>query len=422
MSVFDSTLQSVFPSVFVDGRRRPDAVTLRINNEVYQAWDSITIQRALESMCGSFSIAMADKWRDSGEAWPLVPGAEVLIQIGKENALTGYIDKVAASVKSDTRTITVNGRDRTADLVDSSAFANPSVFKNLDIEQLAKKFATQIFGIPVVVDADLGNKFIKFPVKQGETVFEMLERAAKLRGLLLLTDEKGQLVITNRSGGDIGAAPELSGKAPSVKNLVAAATFAPPAITKSAVSFVQGENVLEAQATYDDSDRYQTYFVKGQSSGDDLFFGKSVTAVEAFARDLRIKRARIKILIADGNVDKTAAQKRANWEAIVRATKALNVTLKVQGWQKPDGTLYKLNELARVDCKYIGIDADLLITGLAFSKTSAGKTLTTVKLSRPDSYDPSKSELTEDSDPAKELGWKGQGIPEAYNAIRGLFG
>jgi len=420
VTILDQALEQTFPSVFNRNGLIPDAVTVIAGTSVYDSWESIRINRTLEALSSDFSISMADKWRDSKSKWPLVPGTPLLVKIGRESVINGYIDTLDVSISNEDRVIQITGRDKTGDLVDSSAYSDPSEFKNIKLEALAKKFATEIFGIKVKTEADTGLPFQKFTIKQGETVFEMLERAAKLRGLLLLSNANGDLVITSRSGGDIGDAPSLGSDAPSISKLTKAFDFPTGGLLKSEVALVQGENILEARAAFDDTERFQTYFVKGQSAGSDIFNGKSVTQVSATARDLAIKRSRTKILIADGSVDKTAAQKRANWEAIVSATRALEVNVKVQGWQKSDGKLWDVNELIRVEAPFIGVDADLLTTNVTLLKSIDSGTITNIRLSRPDSYNASSKELSADSDPANNLGWESQSISAAIDAVRGL--
>ena len=401
-----------FPSVFQNGLLIDDSVTVVIGKiaTVYDAWKEIKIQRSMEQVSSSFIISLADKWRETNDLWPLKPGAPIAIKIGKENVLNGYIDTMNVDIKNDDRTVEISGRDLTGDLVDSSAFTSPGTYKNIKVDALAKKFATDIFGIKVTAEVDVGDSFKKFTVKQGETVFEMLERAAKLRGLLLISDNDGNLIITNRSGGNADVSSG-STTAPSLKNLVAQTSFTVTAASESStVALIQGENIIEAKASYDYSDRFQTYLVKGQAVSSDTFNGKKNTSVSAVARDLTIERSRTKIIIADGTVDKSSAQKRANWEAIVRASKAVDVIVKVQGWkQTQGGKLWKPNILVSLEAGFIGLQGiKLLVTSVQFTKSIDEGTVTMLKLTRPDAYIPEQKTLEKKDDPTEELGWKAQ--------------
>lgn len=390
------------PSLFDGPDRLVDAVSIVVGTKAYSAWQSVSIGKDLDSLCSTFSIEMADKWKQTGGEWPIKTGAPMMVRIGKETVMNGYIDKLDVSVSNEDRSITANGRDRTGDLVDSSALSDKNQFKNVTVKDLCDHFCS-LYGIPVLVTAkDIGKKFSSFSTKQGETVFECLERAAKLRGLLLTSNYVGALVITNRAGGNIEAVP-------SVKNLKTEYDFLKDALAaatqlRSPNDLVQGENIISASASYDNTDRFQQYLAKGQSAGTDSLFGIAATQPQAAAFDRGIERFRPKIVIAEGNADIVACQKRAAWEATVRAAKACQVNVVVQGWLRSDKTLWAINELVNLQASYIGIpNQQMLVVGINFTKDQRG-TLTTLKLTRPDAFNP-KLIVEESNDPLKKLGW-----------------
>lgn len=363
-----------------------DAVTITLGtlSTVYDGWESIRIQRSLEQIAGTFSISMTDQWRSEigfGEPWPLVPGQSVSVKIGVENVLKGFIDRINSEVESDTRTLSISGRDTTGDLVDSSAPTEPAEYKNVSILVLAQRLAAP-FGIPVAADVSVGEAFQSFSIKQGETIFEALHRAAEQRGLLLLTTELGGLLITNRSS----ALSQIRALAP----------------------LVQGGNILGAKATYDYGDRFQTYIVKGQTAGSDVFNKLNVTQPIGTAVDQGISRPRTKTLIPDGSVDFASAQRRANWEAITRAARSVDITIRVQGWRQVEGgPVWRINQLVSLDAQFIGQSAqEFIISGVQFSKSLSEGTITTLKLTRADAYVPEKPLLTAAEDPSQNLGWQ----------------
>jgi prophage tail gpP-like protein len=432
MTFIDDIAAKALPSVYVEGRRLPDAVTFYVGNQRFDGWEEIAISRSMEQMTSSFNITVHDKWKENKEPWQLTPNKPINVKIGTENVITGYIDSVDVDISNDDRTMQISGRDKTCDLVDCSAIFGLSEFKNIKIETLAKKFADN-FGIKVIVETDTGNAFDKVKIKQGETVFEMLSRLAKLRGLLLLSSTLGELIITNRAGGDFGAEPSVSGSGvseskdifgkPTRKNLKKNFDFTPPTnLEKSNVSLIQGENILTASATYDYTDRFQTYLVKGQSQGSDIFNKKNVTSVSAKSRDKGVNRTRPLLIVADGSVDQKTAQKRANWEANVRATRAVDVSVVVQGWQKTvGGEIWKPNELVRLESGYIGVESDMLVVAVTFKKTVNSGTLTTMKLTRPDAFNPDNDEVSIANDPTQSLGWASQTASSVAKSLEELF-
>lgn len=406
------------PSIFDGPDKLVDAVSIVVGTKVYTAWQSVSISKDIDSLCSTFTLEMADKWKQTGGAWPIKTGAPIIVRIGKQTAMNGFIDKLDVQVSNDERSISASGRDRTGDLVDSSSLSDKNQFKNVTVKDLCDHFCS-LYGIPVMVTAkDIGKKFATYSTKQGETVFETLERAAKLRGLLLTSDYLGQLVITNRAGGNIEAVP-------SVKNLKESHDFLKDALAaatqlRSPNDLIQGENIISASASYDNTDRFQQYLVKGQSAGTDQLWGIAATQPQAAAFDRGVERFRPKIVIAEGNADVVACQKRASWEATIRAAKACEVNVLVQGWVRSDKSLWAINELVNLQASYIGIPSQqMLISGLTFTKDQRG-TLTTLKLTRPDAFNP-KLIVEESNDPLKKLGWKKKSPAERAKEVNKLI-
>lgn len=369
-------------SVFRKGSLVNDAVSVILTEKgiIYDAWTDVRISKSLNQLCASFSISLIDKWKENKLPWFLKPGVKVVIKIGSDPAINGFIDRLDVDISNEDRRVEITGRDQTGDLVDSSAPTEPAEFKNLTILTLAQKFCSP-FGIIAFTDTNILPAFTKFTVKQGETIFELLQRAANLRGLLLLSNEFGNLLITNRS------------------------------LTSASVAFtplVQGQNIISASASFDNTERFKTYTVKGQSEGNDFIFGLNVTSPQGVSTDSAINRPRGKTIIADGSVDFAGAQKRANWENTTRAAKSSEITVKVQGWRQfANGPLWKINQLVNVDIGYVGVKRNqLLISGIEFNKSIGAGTTTTLKLTRKDAFIPELPSLTASGDLQTDLGWE----------------
>lgn len=370
-------------SILRNGTIIPDAVSIILTERgiIYDSWQNVKVGRSLNQLSANFSISLIDKWKENRLPWFLKPGVRVVIRIGATPVINGFIDRLDVQISNDDRRVEITGRDQTGDLVDSSAPTEPSEFKNVTILTLAQKFCLP-FAIPVVADVNVLPAFLKYTVKQGETIFELLQRAANLRGLLLLADDLGNLKITNRSSST--------------------------SLTVSPTPLVQGANIISAQASYDNSDRFQTYIAKGQSEGNDVFNGLNVTSPVGTSIDSSIIRPRQKTVIADGSSDFAGVQKRANWENTTRAAKSTDITVVVQGWQQfPGGPLWQINQLVNVDIGYLGVQAtQLLVSSVQFSKSLSEGTITTLKLTRRDAYIPEQAVLNPANDPQTNLGWE----------------
>lgn len=359
------------PLVQNKGLRVDNAVTVFIGGKSYTGWKSMSIRRDLTAVSGSFSFSVFDKWRQLEDQWPIKPGSEVRIFIGTQKVITGYIDDLEAQFSPDERSITITGREKTGDLVDCTAPAEPGELKNVTILGIANKLIAP-FGVSAVVDTgvDIGSSFSSWTIKQGETVFENLDRAAKQRGLLLISNADGNLVITSR--GSQTTPTELT----------------------------LGVNIKTGSASYSMAERYSEYTVKGQAQGtDDIDEGISAGS-KGTATDPTVGRYRPITIINEANTDSGVAAKRAQWEATFRAANSIKVTAEVVTWFRPDGLLWKVNELIPVTIPFLGLTRrKMLINSLEFKKNDQGGTTTTFSLTRPDAYE-TKPEV--DSSPAVE--------------------
>lgn len=352
-------------------------VELLVGGTPYKGWESVSITKNLDSVSGSFSVAVMDRWRELVESWGIKPGDECSVTIGGEVVITGWVDGIDTDFDKESRSITVKGRDKTCDLVDCSIITKTSQLKNKTLTDIATELCSP-FSISVTAETDVGKPFEKWDITQGETVFDNLNKAAKLRGVLLTSDERGNLKIV-RAGSEM-------------------ATDA----------LVQGENILSASASYDDTQRFSEYVVKGQKKGDDKVNGKEAAHNKDQATDAGVSRYRPMLLTSEGSSDKETVKGRAEWEATTRAAKAFKMDATVVGWRQSSGTLWKVNQKVQVTCGFAGVINDLLISGITYEKSEAQGTVCRMELVRPDAFKP-EPEVKEQSDPSKKIGWSGKG-------------
>ncbi len=143
---------------------------------------------------------------------------------------------------------------------------------------------------------------------------------------------------------------------------------------------------LECVVTNDGSQRYQNYIVKGQRAGSDTASGASVSAMKATAKDPGVPRARTLVILADDETDLVGLKKRAEWEATVRAGRALTVPVAVRGWSHPGG-LWRVNRIVPVYSPTLRIERDLLIRDAEYSLDRGGE-LTRMTLTPIEAYTP----------------------------------
>lgn len=361
-------------------------IALKVNGKAYAGWKSVRVTRGIEAVCGSFDLAVTDRWADQATPWPIVEEDECVLTVGGVPIITGYVDKRSLSYGPEDHTLRVSGRDRTGMLVDCSAVLKSWEFHNLPVHVLAQRLADP-FGIPVTTAPGLvasvsiatgkstgavsssggtgkrGGLGVpkppaKFTVDPGESAFEVLDRACRMAGVLPVSDGAGGLLIT-RTGA-----------------------------TRAATALVEGQNILSASADYDAAARYAKYVVSAQHQGTDQWFGASAAGVKGTASDATVRRtARVLYIRPEAGMTREAANVRAAWEAKVRAARCDTVSVTVQGWTQGDGTLWPVNALVQLRSPLLGMNTEMLITQVTYALDEGGE-IATLNLKRPDAFLP----------------------------------
>lgn len=354
-----------------------DNLKLLVNGKSFEGWKGITVKRSIKAIAGSFDISAIDKWADQQQPWLILPGDTCTVAIDKEVIITGYVDDTKPKFSGSSKDFGISGRDKAGDLVDCSIDFSPGTWSKISLLSLCTKVAT-LFGIGVTLDPTAKSAnfaFTSWVVNPGESCFETLERAARLRGVLLANDGQGNIVIT-RAG-----------------------------TSRAATALVQGQNILSAEATYSFKERFSEYKVKAQGAN----FGSAdpgETALWArlfgLAKDASVKRYRPLVIIAEGAATSSICNQRAQWEAAVRTGKSSPITVTVSGWRQGDGSLWKPNQLTTVKAPWLGINLELLITEVTFKSDDSNAKTTQLLLEPASAYVPDPT-LNARKDPYRQL-------------------
>lgn len=353
---------------------REDQVELLVGGQIYAGWERVAVTRALDAAAGTFSLRVTDRWSVNSKPWEINPGDACEVRLGGETVISGYVDLVRPGFGPESHDVEVQGRDRSADLVDCSAVHSPDEWRRIDFLALASTLCAP-FGVQARAEVDVGPPFDLAKLEQGESVLEALARHAKMRRLLVAPDGQGNVVIT-RAGA-----------------------------RRADVELVQGQNIIDASGTLDWSERYSDYIVKGQANFGEDTDVEAEAHVQGQARDPFIQRYRPLLLIADTDANPATAQERAEWEASVRLGQSAQAEITVQGWrQSPGGALWLPNLLVGVRAPWLRLDGEMLIREVTFIKGEGG-TVTQLSLVSPLAFAP---EPISESGPKKAKG-KGSG-------------
>jgi prophage tail gpP-like protein len=344
----------------------PD-VTLQVNGSSYAGWQTIGITLGIEQIAGTFDLTTTERWPNQPSAWRINPGDACTLSIGSTQVISGYVDDFDPSYDKSSHTIKITGRDKTGDLVDSAAVHKAGEWRNASLTRIAKDLCTP-FGINVIAQVDVGKPFACFAIWHSETAFECLDRAARMRGVLLLSDGNGNLIL-GRTGTQRIATP-----------------------------LIKGQNIEAATGHFSWKNRFSQYIVKGQTAmgagtWDHPAADSSALANEpkhyfqtkASVNDTAITRYRPHVTIAYQG-DGSTYQDRATWERNIRIGKGNRVTYTVTGWEHSTG-LWLPNQLVQIQDDFMGYDGDLLISQVRFTLTEETGTQAAMDLCLPSAFE-----------------------------------
>lgn len=328
-------------------------VRLFVNNQIHEGWKQVSVRSSIEELSHSFTVEYSQRWSPNGTPVAIDAGDDVVIRIGDSLVLTGYVDESSESYDANTHTVSVQGRSRTADLIDCAAVYKSGSITGKNLLQIAEALC-EPFGIWVTADPllDLGES-TTLQIQDGQSVFEALSELARKDGVLLLSDTAGNLVLSRAS-----SAP------------------------KASLELRTGGNIKRGSVRSSFRDRFSEYLMKGQTPARK---GQPATNLKYALADTGVTRYRPFVTV-DHDATMERLIQRATWERNTRAGRAMALTYDVQGWSNAYG-LWQPNTLLRVIDTTLGIDADLLVTTVDLERTLDSGRIARLELQPRETFD-----------------------------------
>ncbi|RYM49126.1 phage baseplate assembly protein [Serratia proteamaculans] len=337
-----------------------DELTLNVDGKIWGGWTAMTVNRSLDSIAGEFDLTVTSQWSQAAPR-AIKQGMPCTVTIDQERVLTGYIDDFIPSYDAQNVSIRVMGRDKTGDLVDSSVVDKSGQWSGQKLEQIAAAVCKP-YNIQVITETDTGDAFSGVTLEQGETGFELLDRLAKQRGVLMTSDALGRLVITRAS------------------------------TRRATVSLVLGQNILAARGRFSWRERASQYIVKGSVAAGGGTWDDQPTKVvggrQTVVSDLEINRYRPKILVNEDNLTVSGASARGEWYKASALGEANTTEITVAGWREngDTGPLWQTNILVPIDDPIQQLKETWLIKTVSFSHDDNGR-ITVLSLVPPEAMD-----------------------------------
>jgi prophage tail gpP-like protein len=316
---------------------RQPKVALVIKGHAYGGWQKVEITRSMEALCGSFSLELIERYAGQPGAASIQPGAPCRVQVDGRTVITGFVDDVLPEYDNDTHRVVVKGRDKTMDLVDCSAIFGSGSWSHSTLLQMARDLCSK-FNIGVVADVDVSRARQLEQIQPGETVFEVLERMARLYAVVIISDGVGNVHFT-RAGMGGSHAP-----------------------------LVLGATIEKANGQFSARERFSHYIVIGQVGQGAPIDPESAAFPHGTADDPGVGRWRPLVIVEPlADLDTSYFQLRALWEASTRAGRARRATITQPGWYDANGALWDINRMTTVRDGLLGMGESLLVTGVKFT-------------------------------------------------------
>jgi len=360
----------------VKGKIIPQNITMYLDDstDAFHGWENLTVGENINTIANAFSFDIPQVFFQTNSPFKLTAGVKVSIFLNKQRVITGFIDRPAVSLGPSTRKVNISGRSLSSDLVDCSVEGKME-YKNILIDSLARKLLAPFPGLKVFLSVE-AKSIAKFAIRPGDSVFEALDRAARLQGAFWIGTREGNIRLTQ------GATSE--------------ARF------RSVSRLEENINMKTGSVIIDDSQRYSKYTVKGQTTGTDNYPGVISSVGEGVAFDRGILRNRPLVIIAEGNADTEICKQRAQWEAATRTAKSVKINIVTKDWTQEDGTIWGVNQLVPVISASLGLDGSFLTTNIERVRSNSEGTITRIALTRQDAYNP-KPEIKDDGANFKSL-------------------
>ena len=87
------------------------------------------VTRGLTRATSDFDLSVSERWGLRGSAWQILPGAACEVRYGETVLLTGWVDAYKPSYDATSHNISLSGRSKTCDFVDSSVLVDGGQFR-----------------------------------------------------------------------------------------------------------------------------------------------------------------------------------------------------------------------------------------------------------------------------------------------------
>lgn len=321
----------------VDPVGRTEVVSVAVNGQRYTAFMRAQVRASYKEAARAFELTIAAEPGGAATAAIFHAGAEVSVFATKDLLMTGFVDQYRPHMGARDASITVIGRSKSADLIDSDVDHETGFFENKDPQQIGAELAKQ-YGATFKTNQQL-TKLVSHLLTPGESIFRAIEKMVRRQGMTLAGTADGNINITKPDG------------------------------ERHAGGLIEGQNILVGNADHNWSNRHSKVSVKGQRA---VGSGSRRLHLVAGAKDSKVTRHRHKSIIHDDDGTIGDLKKRATNHRNRAAGNALKAAISTQGFRDEAGVIWEPGFLIWVESPFLNIAQDMLIEAVDWSQSEQG--------------------------------------------------
>lgn len=325
-------------------------------------------------------------------------GNSIRVYVDDQLRLDGSIEKVERRQSMKTDNVVIAGRSKTGDLIDSTIDERVQFNGGQSLRTVAETLIEYLEGfdrgdvtlpggvapvlepfIKVVIDEDIEDfrDDENLNEEPGQTYFDIIEKFARKRSVLVTTNGEGDLVFTRGRG---NAATSFR-----IANLE---------------SDRSGNFIKQMRVAYDSSKRFSEYKTVSQPSLGNFDKLSEITPENLILSDGQvldpnIRSTRRRFIIAENASSSLDCGKRARWEAIKNQSESVIYRVQLAGHSQ-NGNVWDSNISVDVRDDHADIKSRLLVRDVIFRESVKGGATTSLVCVPPDSYAFAKKPVQEE--------------------------
>lgn len=328
-------------------------ITLEVNGSQYTNFLSASVRTDMEALSRSFSfVVLSPDVTDT--PIPVRAGDACRIFVEGDLVLTGWVEKIELNYSRTNHSLTISGRDKTCDLVDStlgqleSFSAAGKTLKSL-IEKVVDYLGMDVEVIEEVDVEPFKKEEDIFNVNPGDNCFKYIDEYAMKRQVLITSDPEGNIVITRNNKSSVSG---------TLKHVIGS----------------EDNNILNCSYSIDTTKRFREYRHIGASNAlaSNIAGGDSpdsLVAREDFWFDESIRTSRKRITMAKLSTTNEESGFKAFWEANIRSARSERVRVVTPGFRVNynSGNLWKPNQLYELIDDFLGAQDPMVSSSVEYT-------------------------------------------------------